>query len=897
MGEVYRARDQKLNRDVAIKILPAAFSHDADRVSRFQREAHILASLNHSNIAAIHDLQEAEGTHFLVLELVEGETLAQRLSRGRLPLDDAIELCIQVAKALEAAHSRDVLHRDLKPGNIQLAADGRVKVLDFGLAKILQPEEPVAGASNSPTLLTSGRTVDGVILGTAAYMSPEQTRGRTLDKATDLWAFGCVLFEALTGKQAFSGEDVTEILANVLKGEPEWQSLPEDTPPIVRSLLRQCLQKQSKHRLNSAGAAKIMLEDALRASSNAVSGAGSSRSLRLTWKFTLPLVVASMIAGAVVVWLLRPSPVVDRSVTRVVLDVGPAERFASASRPTRLAVAVSPDGRTVVFTGVRGGVAQLFKRALDTAEAVPMPGTEGARGPFFSPDGRWVAFWSARKLKKAPLDGGPPVDICDLPADSGGLFGASWGSNDTIVFSAHSRGIGSVPAVGGSPSEITRADADKSELNHIQPYLLPGGKAMLFTVTPAAANWDESNIVVESLDTHKRQTLVRGGADPRYISTGHLLYMKSGVLMAVGFDAERLQLKGSPVAVLDNVMQAMNTGWIGDETGIGQFTVSDNGTLVYIAGGIHPAPDQRELVWVDRKGEITPLAAPPAAYFAPRVSPDMKRIVVHAQRERSREYMVWSYDIDRQIATRLTLEGDECCPVWSPDGASILIRSVVAGSYEIVRIPVRGTGERERLIARPAAGVPTSWSPLNVVAFTEVNNSRSEVWTLSLEDRKPKLFLRADLSFNHPVFSPDGRWIAYSSTESGTQEVYVQSFPGPGEKARISANGGTSPAWARDGRELFYQRRDSGTQMMAVDIDTRKGFNAGKPHLLFEGRFSINNPMRGYDVTPDGEHFVLIRPYSTEAARPAQPPPPTQMHVIFNWTEELKRRVRETVNR
>ncbi len=892
MGEVYRARDLKLNRDVAIKILPKAFSHDSERVSRFQREAHILASLNHSSISAIHDFQEAAGTHFLVLELVEGETLAQRLSRGRLPVDEALEVCIQVAEALEAAHGKDVLHRDLKPGNIQVTANGRVKVLDFGLAKIMQPEEPAAGNSNSPTLLISGGTADGVILGTAAYMSPEQTRGRTVDRATDLWAFGCVLFEALTATQAFNGEDVAEILANVMKSEPDWKSLPEDTPPVVRSLLRQCLQKQSKNRLNSASAAKIMLEDALRTPSTDVPAASGPRALRAGWKVVLPLLAASMIAGAIGAWSLRPPPSVDRGVTRASLDLAPAEGFVARDRPNRLAVAVSPDGRTIIFTGLRGGTAQLFKRALDAPEATPMPGTEGARGPFFSPDGRWVGFWSRNKLKKAPLDGGPPVEICDVPTNNAGLFGTSWGSDDTIVFSAHGTGIAKVPAGGGTPSDVTRADAAKSEINHLHPQLLPGGKAMLYTIGPNLTDWEQTSIVAESLENNQRYTLVRGGADPHFVSTGHLLYMKSGVLMAVGFDAERLELKGSPVAVLDNVMQAVNTGWRGDETGIGQFSVADNGTLVYIAGGITPTASRRELVWVNRKGEVSRLAPPPGAYFAPRVSPDLKRIAVHAQKEGSREYMVWSYDMDRQTMTRLSLEEDQCCPVWSPNGKSIAIRSVVSSMFEIIRIPVRATGDRERLIARPFNVVPTSWSSQNVIAFTEVNNSLSEVWTLSLDDRKPKPLLQGPLSFNHPAFSPDGRWIAYSSTESGTQEVYVQAFPGPGDKTRISTNGGNSPAWAADG-ELFYQRRaESGTQIMAVDIDTRKGFAAGKPHLLFEGSYLVNNPMRGYDVAPDGQHFVLIRAFAEpEPAKAAQPSPAPQMHVVLNWTEELKRRV------
>jgi serine/threonine-protein kinase len=881
MGEVYRARDTKLGRDVALKILPEQLATDARRLSRFQREAQLLASLNHSNIGSIYGLEDTDGIQALVLELVDGETLAERIARGPIPLDEALTTAKQIAAGLEAAHEKGIIHRDLKPSNIKVKPDGSVKVLDFGLAKALEP-----GGSGP----TSTGTEAGIILGSAAYMSPEQAGGQPVNEQTDLWAFGCVFYEMLTGHRTFRGETFSETVATVLEREPDWSRLPASTPAVVRSLLRQCLRKQPAQRLHDARAARIALEDAIAAPEFAT-GSVVAPTRHRSWSRLAALLAVAVLAGGVVAWVLKPSPRLDRPISRMLLDVRPAERFvggADAFRPSRTAIALSHDGQTVVFSGVRGNARQLFKRKLNEVEATPMTGTEGARFPFLSPDGQWVGFQVEDKLKKTPLGGGPPVVICDVPR-SPGVVGASWSADDRIVFSTV-RGISVVSAAGGTPTAITTADSHGAVLGHLTPHILPGGKAILYTVIDPLGDWDQANVVVQSLDTAERRTLFKGGADARYVPTGHLLYMKTGTLLAVPFDAEKLELRGPPVAILDNVMQAVAADNSDDETGAGQFTISGNGTLAYLTGGIFPG-NQYQLVWVDRRGMATALPIRPGRHFAPRVSPDGKRVAYFQARPRSRVTDVWVYEVDRQNSTRLTLEGWSVWPVWAPDGKSLLVSNITSGIENLARLRADGSGALERLTTSKYPQSPASWSAFgNVVAFVETHKAINQIWVLPMDGGyEPKLFLQAPFSLSHPDFSPDGRWLAYVSAESGANEVYVQPYPGPGDKIRVSTDRGNGPVWAKTGRELFYRRNinvnnNVMVQTMLVDIDTTGSFHANKPRVLFEGQYGQATPLRGYDIAPDGQRFIMTTRGSPE-------PPITQMHVILNWTEELKRLV------
>jgi eukaryotic-like serine/threonine-protein kinase len=883
MGKVWRAHHIALKRDDALKVLPEAFASDPERLARFQREAQVLASLNHPNIARVYGLEESDGTKALVMELVEGPTVADRIAKGPISIDEALPIAKQIAEALEAAHEQGIIHRDLKPANIKVRPDGTVKVLDFGLAKALDPTSTTTDPSQAPTITSPAVTRAGVILGTAAYMSPEQARGKVVDTAADMWAFGCVLFEMFCGEQAFKGEDVTETLASVVKGEPNWKILPAETPSNIRSLLRQCLQKQRSHRLDDARAARISLEDAIAVPESASLVAPRQRLPRL--RMLLPYLAVSFLVGALGDWFMRPLPPTDRPLTRVLLDLRPAEQFVgsnASTRPSRTAMALTPDGQTIVFSGRRGTVTQLFLRRLGEAEATPMAGTEGASFPVLSPDGRWVGFLVNTKLMKVPIGGGPPVAICDV--SSGVLFGTSWGSGDRIVY-ANAQGVWMVSAAGGSPTLITKTDPDKSEAGQILPHVLPGGKAMLYTVVASDTDWEHTSVVVQSLETSERRTLIQGGADARYVSSGHLLYMKTGTLTAVPFDAERLVLRGTPVAMLDNVMQATGAYNLDDETRAGQFAVSTSGTLAYLAGGVFSA-QQNELAWVDRKGASTVLPISSGGYFAPRVSPDGKRVAYTAARGRSNGLDIWVYDIERQNSTRLTFQGTNVWPVWAPDGKSLVFSTLISRIPNLARIRADGSGAPERLMTSQHSQTPAAWSPSgDELAFLEDHEGVNQIWVLSMGgNARAKPFLQTPYSLTYPAFSPDGRWIAYVSPESGSPEVYVQPYPGPGEKIRISTSGGLAPIWARGQRELFYVR-PSGyptIEMMMVESDTTHGFRSSRPRLLFDGQYGFTFPMGSYDIVPDGQRFIVIKIGTPE-------PPVTQLHLILNWTDELKR--------
>ena len=903
MGEVYRARDTELNRDVALKLLPDAFASDPDRLARLTREARTLASLNHPRIAAIYGIEQSDGIRALVMELVEGEDLSQRIARGAIPLVEALPIAKQIAEALEAAHEQGIVHRDLKPANIKVRADGAVKVLDFGLAKTIEPRSSsgaVAGLADSPTITSpAALTAAGMILGTAAYMSPEQSKGRAADRRSDVWAFGVVLYEMLTGECPFKGDDVSETLASILTRQPDWTALPANTPPPIRRLLRRCLEKDRVRRLADIADAALDIDDALRGSDVDAPLAPSNAQTRERLIWASALLLVGLTAAAIVVWRSR-SVSISPETTRTILsvaptseasDANPLEQRVGGARPTRTAIALSPDGRTLVFGAIWGGRQQLYARAMDQLGATPIAGTGGGTSPFFSPDGQWVGFLADGELRKVRLTGGPAVRLCKAAA----LFGASWGDDETIVFAtARNGGLWRVPAAGGTPRALTTLQP--GEYSHRLPHMLPGSHAVVFTISKGAQRWDDTQIVVRSLETGKQTVLVTGGSDGRYVSSGHLIYVRLGTLMAVPFDPVRLAVIGGATGVIDDVMQAANRNDSDmANTLAGQFTVSDTGALVYLTGGAVAAAE-RSLAWVDRQGRSETLPAPQRPYFVPRLSPDGQRVAVSTRDVRQ----VWSFDVARGALSPVTVDGQSNYGIFSPDGKRVVFRSGAGGGEDnLYWKAADGSGVVERLTTSARSQTPASWSPDGTtLAFVEEGDTTSteffqfDISVLSIADRKTRAVIHTAANEVMPEFSPDGRWLAYVSNESGTHEVYVQPYPGPGERHQISTKGGEQPVWNINGRELFYVQGggfnppSGATTLMSVRIATAPTFLAGAPEPVFESADLMTAWGRNYDVAPDGQRFLLTLNKGAPTSLP-----PAQMILVQHWFEELKRLV------
>jgi Tol biopolymer transport system component len=859
MGEVYQAHDTKLGRDVAIKVLPEAFAHDPEKLSRFQREAKLLASLNHPNIATIHGLEDSNGTSYLVMELVPGENLAERVRRdGAVPVEEALTIAKQIAEALEAAHEKGIIHRDLKPANVKLTPEGKVKVLDFGLAKAFAGDTSTEDMGNSPTL-SMAATMQGVILGTAAYMSPEQAKGKAVDKRTDIWAFGAVLYELLSGKAVFHGEDVGDILAEVVKADPDWTRLPEATPLAIRTLLRRCLRKDRRQRVPDAASIRIEIEDALAAPAAAEptaaamgTGALGRRALLLAAGCSLAVGVVAVIAG----WNLKSTP--SRPVTRTVITLPADQRLAMGENP---AVAISPDGRLLAYAAIQGSVQQLYLRAMDSLEAKAIPGTEGAINPFFSPDSQSLGFFAGDKLKKVSVNGGGATTLGDAATPRG----ASWGSQGAIVFIPFlGAPVQELPEAGGTPRPLTHLD--KGEF-HLWPELLPDGKAVVFASGVSPSN----RIAVRVTGTGEQRILVPvpGSTQPRYAVSGHLIYVQGSTLMAAPFDARRQALTGEAVPVVENVP-------VNPTTAAAQYSISATGSLVYVSGG--GQANQSRLVLVSREGKEQPLAAPPRNYSFPHISPDGRKVAV------DQDGQVWVYELARDTMTRFTFEGSQNLnPVWTPDGNRIAFQSNKDDTRSVFWQKADGSGGLERLTSGEYPRGPISWSADGqLLSFVEVNPTTGfDIWVLDMKDRKAVPFLRTPF---HEIggLSPDGRWMGYTSNESGRYEVYVQPYPSPGGKWQISTDGGMDVRWSANGRELTYR---NGDKMMAVDITTQPAFSAGKPKMLFEGPYIPPSPIFSYyDVSADGQRFLMLKP--TEQAQAA-----TQIVVVQNWFEELKQKV------
>jgi serine/threonine-protein kinase len=867
MGEVYRAQDTRLGRDVALKFLPEAFAQDRERLARFEREAQSLASLNHPHIAAIHGFEDAGGQRFLVLEYVPGSTLADRVAAGPVPLDESLEICRQAAEALEAAHDKGIIHRDLKPANVKVTPEGKVKILDFGLAKPFDSASAFDPA-NSPTL-TATPTRTGVIMGTAAYMSPEQTRGRAHDRRTDIWAFGCVCYELLTGKMAFPGETVTDMLAAVVKSEPDWTLLPAETPESIRRLLRRCLTKDAKLRLRDIGEARITFEEVLSgkseaAESLAITPAASATPRTLLWALAGVAVLA--LAAAAWGWL-RSLPEPARHVVRFTAALPPETSLTQSFRP---AVAISPDGARIAFTGYHAGIAQLFVRELKRAEATPVPGTDGATGPFFSPDGQWVGFVSSGKLKKVPVGGGPVVTLCDA-VDS---RGATWALDDTILLSTTvSSGLLRVSAAGGALQALFPLDVKAGEGSIRWPHVLPDGEHVLFNVTVGGTSTSASQIGIASLKTGQRRTLLPSGLAPHFVPPGHLVFLQDNTVMAAPFDLQRLELTGAPAPVLEGVN-------FNGTSGAADFAVARDATLVYLPSG---GPGGRVPIWVDRKGTSNPMPAPPQGYETPRISPDGRRVAFTA---RSANVDIWVYDMTSGTPTRLTFNpGEDETPAWTPDGKRIVYAALRGTQRQILWKPADGAGSEEVLLDSDPGDhlhIGDVSPDGKLVLFSRPKQGQStDIWMLPLiGDRKPQPLLASPANEDWPVLSPDGRWLAYVSNESGRDEVYVQPFPDLNGKWQISSEGGGEPAWARNGKELFYR---NGEKLMVASIQTQPNFSSGAPRLLFHttaepGALSRPN----FDVALNGEQLLMVQtPQSGQ----------TKFNVVLNWIEEVKQRV------
>jgi Tol biopolymer transport system component len=883
MGEVYRARDTRLQRDVALKVLPEIFAADASRMARFEREARLLASLNHPHIAAVYGVEESDSCRALVMELVEGPTLAGRIAAGPIPLEEALPIAKQVAEAVEYAHDHGVIHRDLKPANIKVTADGTVKVLDFGLAKALTDEPTETDLRNSPTL-SAVATMQGVILGTAAYMSPEQAKGKPVDRRADIWAFGVVLVEMLTGKPLYTGETPVETLASVMMKDPALGALPANTPLAIRNLIQRCLTKDPRQRLRDMGEARIILADALSGAVPAELVAAQRKPReRLAWAAAAALALIA-IAFAIGFVLRAPKPPQPLQAMRLSAEIGVDANLYTAFGP---AAVLSPDGARLALVASGADQKQrIYVRSLDQLQATALSGTENARDPFFSPDGQWIGFFADGKLKKISVQGGAAVTLCDAPNDRGG----SWGEDGTIVFTPDNRvALSKVSSAGGMPQPLTMLDKQGGEATQRWPQVLPGGKAVLFTSNTTAgtlAGFEDSDIVVYSTASGQRKTVQRGGFYARYLPSGHLVYMHEGTLFAVPFDLKKLEVTGQPAPILEGVV----TGPIYAGA---QFSVSETGNLVYVVG--RAGGQNVSIYWMDREGKFQPLRETPGFYINPAFSPDGKRLALEILDGKRSD--IWVYEWERDIPTRLTFAGEgNGFPVWTPDGQRIVYSSKEkGGTQNLWWIRADGAGDAQRLAESKSSQFAGSWRPDGkVLALSQLNpGTNSDIMTLPIEGNEksgwrpgePKAFLNSPFVEDYPAFSPDGRWLAYTSNESGSFEVYVRPFPGPGGKWQVSTGGGGFPKWSRNGKELFYRTTDSKI-MVVTYTASGDSFHADKPQLWSPGQFTDRGLNYNFDLHPDGKRFAVLKAPGTEQTAAVN-----KVSFIFNFFDELRRKL------
>jgi eukaryotic-like serine/threonine-protein kinase len=889
MGEVYRAHDPKLGRDVAIKVLPEAFARDAERMARFQREAKVLASLSHPNIATIYGLEDSGSTRALVMELVEGPTLAERIKAGPIPIDEAVRLARQIADALEYAHERGIIHRDLKPVNVKVTNDDVVKVLDFGLAKALEGDPLSLDISTSPTISRMA-TQAGVLLGTAAYMSPEQAKAKPVDRRADIWAFGCVLYEMLTGKVAFPGDSVTDTLAGVIRAEPDWSQLPATTPMRVRVLLQRCLQKDPKERLQAIGDARIALNEVLSGAPDlALAGRAEASAVPL-WRRAFPWGIAAVLfvalASLAFVHFSEKAPTPAEPVR---FEIPVPDKMSLAAN---YSFALSPDGRKLVFAAAGSdGVQRLWVRALDSLDAHPLPGTESPNlvAPFFwSADSRFVAYDAGGKLKKVDTSGGSAETICNLDA-----VGGSWNQDGVIIFGQtpgqSGGGLMRVSAAGGSASPLTIVNRSRGELHHIMPSFLPDGRHFLYWRQGSGPGASESEgIYVGSLDAKpeeqsSKRLLATNYGPAAYVPTaavgsGELLFVRDRTLMAQPFDTRRLQLQGEPVTLVENIASFLNTA---------AFQASDTGVLVYRVGG----SGSLGLAWYDREGKVLSTTGKPGTVFVDvSLSPDGSRAAVGSLESNP---TLWLLDFSRGTSTRFTFgSASTVSPVWSPDGSSIIFASYGEGHYDLYQKSSNGATDETPLLKSSDNKYPHSWSrDGHFLLYTVQGTGVKALWVLPLDgDKKPFPFLRTEFNEDIGRFSPDGHWVAYESDESGRMEIYVRPFSPnasgttsvSGGKWLISTGGGTDPRWRGDGKEMYYLSPD--LRLMAVEVTTSPVFQAGVPKALFQTALTLRTQASAFnqwDTSADGRRFLL-----TGQGGQSEEVPFT---VVLNWQAALKK--------
>ncbi|HEY4229035.1 MAG TPA: protein kinase [Thermoanaerobaculia bacterium] len=860
MGEVYRARDAKLNRDVAIKVLPESVAQDAERLARFQREAQVLAALNHAHIAAIYGIEKSGDLEALVLELVEGDTLAERIAAGPIPVDEALAIARQIAEALEAAHDKGIIHRDLKPANVKITPDGRVKVLDFGLAKALHRDGSSSpDVTRSPTL-TAASTQAGVVIGTAAYMSPEQARGKGVDKRADIWAFGAVLYEMLTGRKTFEGETVSDMLAAVLRADIDWAALPRETPPSVRRVLRRCLDRDPKTRFHDIADARLELDEKLEVAPAAPLAARPPR--RAPW--LVALAALALVAGFGWWRALNFRPAAAPSAVRFAVSLPPTDQIPFDDMPV---LDLSRDGKSLVFLADHDGKRQLYLRTRNRIDPMPIAGTEGASSPFFSPDGHWVGFFAEGKLKKVAVEGGAAMTLADAPNNRGGV----WLEDDSIVYAPdYTVGLTRLAARGGKPETLTTPDAKGGERTHRWPTHVPGDSAVLFTVgmLTGPGNYDDARIALWDPVTRKTRVLLEGASMARYAPSGHLVFLRAETLFAVSFDARLRRVTGEPVALSDRVSNDPSSG-------VAYVALAADGSAAFV-----PATGPvtgRSIVLTDRSGKARALPVPSRSYNYPRFSPDGKRLVVSIGPGHGNSDDVWTVDIETGALARVTFGNGNgngnYYPIWSNDGQRVAYSS--DRSHQGIYLKnADGTGEEEALQPTARPQLPADWSRDGSMLAITQNFPSTDILTVSWPGRKES---PVESFASCPVFSPDGRWIAYTVLAPGNPpQILVKPVSGAGGKVQITSDRGAYPIWTDDGLVFMNNKK-----ILAIDVQTQPAFKAGPIRELFDaGPYDRGSlPLRNFDVTRDGKSFVFVTGVSGRDWK--------QVDVALDWSSGL----------